>query len=440
MNRRSALVLPAALLAAASLAAPATAQRMSLSPQEQRIARHVDLHADSAVALLRRMVDINSGTNNPAGVRRVGEIARRELEAMGFETRWVEMPDSMRRAGHLFAERKGRRGKRLLLIGHLDTVFEEDSPFQKFVQQGDTARGPGVSDMKGGDVVIIQALKALHAAGALEGTRIIVALTGDEESPGSPLELARRDLVEAGKRSDVALEFEGGSRGEGRDYAVTARRSSTGWRLEVTGRPGHSSGIFQPGAGSGAIYEAARILNAFHEELRGEPYLTFNPGMVVGGTAADTDGEGTRGTAAGKDNVIAARAVATGDIRTLTDEQLQRTRERMKAIVARHLPQTSARITFTEGYPSMPPTPANAALLAQLNGINRDLGLPQMEAFDPGRRGAADVSFVAPYVGAALAGMGVHGSGSHTVDETADLATLPSQTKRAALLIYRLTR
>ncbi|HEV2733276.1 MAG TPA: M20/M25/M40 family metallo-hydrolase, partial [Longimicrobiaceae bacterium] len=178
MTRRSALVLPAALLAAASLAAPAAAQRTSLSVQEQRIARHVDLHADSAVALLRRMVDINSGTNNPAGVRRVGEIARRELEAMGFETRWVEMPDSMRRAGHLFAERKGRRGKRLLLIGHLDTVFEEDSPFQKFVQQGDTARGPGVSDMKGGDVVILQALKALHAAGALEGSRLIVALTG----------------------------------------------------------------------------------------------------------------------------------------------------------------------------------------------------------------------------------------------------------------------
>ncbi|HLL45705.1 MAG TPA: M20/M25/M40 family metallo-hydrolase, partial [Longimicrobiaceae bacterium] len=428
MTRRSMLVLPAAL-AAASLAAPAAAQRTSLSTQEQRIARHVDLHADSAVALLRRMVDINSGTNNPVGVRRVGDVARRELEAMGFETRWVEMPDSMRRAGHLFAERKGRRGKRLLLIGHLDTVFEEDSPFQKFVRQGDTARGPGVSDMKGGNVVILQALRALHAAGALEGTRIIVALTGDEESPGSPLELARRDLVEAGKRSDVALEFEGGSRGEGRDYAVTARRSSTGWRLEVTGRPGHSSGIFQPGAGSGAIYEAARILSAFHEELRGEPYLTFNPGMVVGGTTADTDGEGTRGTAAGKDNVIAARAVATGDIRTLTDEQLQRTRERMRAIVARHLPQTSAEITFTEGYPSMPPTPANAALLAQLNGVNRDLALPQMEAFDPGRRGAADVSFVAPYVGAALAGMGVHGSGSHTGDETADLSTLPSQTK-----------
>jgi len=245
---RSAPLLPAGLLLAASvLAAPADAQR--LSRQEQRIAANVDARADSAVALLERMVNVNSGTQNPAGVRRVGDIARRELEAMGFETRWVAMPDSMGRAGHLFAERRGRRGKRLLLIGHLDTVFEEDSPFQRFTRQGDTARGPGVADMKGGDVVILEALRALHAAGALEGTQIVVALTGDEESPGSPLELARRDLVEAGRRSDVALEFEGASRGDDRDFAVTARRSSTGWRLEVTGRAGHSSGIFQAGAG-----------------------------------------------------------------------------------------------------------------------------------------------------------------------------------------------
>lgn len=436
MTRSSALLLPAALLAA-SLAAPASAQ---LDARERRVVRHVDAHADSAVALLERMVNVNSGTLNPAGVRAVGDIARRELEAMGFETRWVEMPDSMGRAGHLFAERRGTRGRRLLLIGHLDTVFEEDSPFQRFTREGDTGRGPGVTDMKGGNVVILQALKALHAAEALEGRRIVVALTGDEESPGSPLELARRDLIEAAKRSDVALEFEGGSRGEGKDYAVTARRSSTGWRLEVAGRTGHSSGIFLPGAGSGAVYEMSRILAAFHEELRGEPYLTFNAGMVVGGTTVTVDEEGTRGTAAGKDNVIAARAVATGDIRTLTDEQLRRTRERMRAIVARHLPGTSAEITFTEGYPSMPPTEANAALLATLNGVNRDLGLPRMEAFDPGRRGAADVSFAAPYVGAALAGLGVYGSGSHTVDETVDLATLPAQTRRAALLIYRLTR
>lgn len=436
-------ILPRAAAAAALLAlsAPAaSAQR--LTPQEERIAAYVDAHTEEAVGLLERIVNLNSGTLNPEGVREVARVLRAELDALGMETRWVELPDSLNRAGHLFAETRGPKresGKRLLLIGHLDTVFEEDSPFQTFTRRGSTATGPGVVDMKGGDVVIVYALRALHAAGALDGTQIIVAFTGDEESAGRPLEVARRDLVEAAKRSDVALEFEGASRDGAQEYAVVARRSSTGWRLDVQARPGHSSGIFQERAGSGAVFEAARILNAFHEELRGEPYLTFNPGVILGGTEVRYDAGESRGTAFGKSNVIAEHAVVTGDLRTLTDEQLERTRARMREIVARSLPHASAAITFSDGYPSMPPTPGNRALLDRLNEVNRDLGLPAMTAFDPGRRGAADISFVAPYVDG-LAGLGVHGSGSHTVEETIDLESFPTAVKRAALLIYRLTR
>lgn len=438
---RSSLASLAAAATLAALAAPHSAHAQKLSSTERRIAAYVDAHANEAVSFLERVVNVNSGTFNVEGVREVGRIFREELDALGMETRWVEMPDSMNRAGHLFAETRPRRkrGKRVLLIGHLDTVFEKDSPFQRFTREGGTARGPGVSDMKGGDVVILYALKALHAAGALSGAQVIAAFTGDEEDAGEPLELARRDLIEAAKRSDVALEFEGGSRDGAQEYAVIARRSSTGWRLEVKARPGHSSGIFQERAGSGAIFEAARVLDAFHRELRGEQYLTFNPGVVLGGTDVRFDAAEARGTAFGKSNVIAETAVVTGDIRTLTDEQLRRTRDRMREIVARSHPHATSAITFTEGYPSMPPTPGNQALLDRLNQVNRDLGLPAMAAFDPGRRGAADVSFVAPYVDA-LAGLGVHGSGSHTVEETMDLQSFPTQVKRAALLIYRLTR
>ncbi|HEX2202577.1 MAG TPA: M20/M25/M40 family metallo-hydrolase [Longimicrobium sp.] len=432
------LALPLAV-GSALAAHPAHAQER-LSAQERRIVAYVDAHADEATALLERIVNINSGTMNPAGVRRVGGVLRAQLDSIGFETRWIELPDSLRRAGHLFAERDGTKGKRVLLIGHLDTVFEEDSPFQRFVRTGTTANGPGANDMKGGDVIIVHALRALEAAGALRDRRVIVAFTGDEENAGRPLSVSRRDLIEAGKRSDAALEFESASReAGGREYAVTARRSSTGWTLRVRARPGHSSGIFQEGSGSGAIFEAARILNAFHEELRGEEYLTFNPGVIVGGTQVAYDPAESRGTAMGKSNVIAETAVVTGDIRTLTDAQLERTRERMRQIVARSLPGARAEITFGEGYPSMPPTPGNQALLETLNGVNRALGLTEMEAFDPGRRGAADVSFVAPHV-ASLGGLGAHGAGAHTDRETVDLATLPDQIKRAALLIYRLTR
>jgi glutamate carboxypeptidase len=435
-------IAPLAIVIALTLpAVPVAAQ--GLSRQEQRIVEWVDAHAEDAVALLERTVNVNSGTLNPAGVREVGRIFAAQLDSLGFRTRWVELPDSLRRAGHLFAERTGRRGrgKRVLLIGHLDTVFEEDSPFQRFVREGTRAAGPGVNDMKGGDVVIVYALRALAAAGALEGTTITVAMTGDEEAPGRPLSIARADLIEAAKNSDVALEFEGGSRdrSSGKEYAVTARRSSSGWTLRVRARPGHSSGIFAEGAGSGAIFEAARILDAFHRELRGERYLTFNPGLILGGTQVEHDAAEARGTAFGKTNVIAETAVVTGDIRTITDAQLDSVRARMRRIVAQSHPGARAEITFADGYPSMPPTPGNQALLDRLNEVNRALGLAPMEAFDPGRRGAADISFVAPYVDG-LAGLGVHGSGSHTVDETIDLTTFPLQIKRAALLIYRLTR
>lgn len=435
-------------------AAPGPAHAQSApSAEERRIAAQVTAHADDAVAFLRRVVDVNSGTGNLRGVREVGRLFAAELDSLGFTTRWIAMPDSMRRAGHLFAERapargtKGR-GKRLLLIGHLDTVFEEDSPFQRFVRDGERARGPGVSDMKGGDVVILYALKALAAAGALDGTTITVAFTGDEEDPGQPLAVARRDLVEAAKRSDVALEFEtavrdapaDGAGASPREYATVARRSASGWTLRTTGVASHSSALFTDRVGSGAIFEAARILDEMHRELRGERYLTFNPGAIVGGTAVSWDEAHARGAASGKSNVVAERALVTGDLRTISDEQLARARERMRAIAARHLPGTSAELTFEDGYPAMPPTAANRALLDTLNAVNRALGFPAQEALDPGRRGAADVSFVAPYVSAALAGLGVHGSGAHTVEETADLATMPTQIARAAVLIYRLTR
>jgi glutamate carboxypeptidase len=434
---RTPRILAAAAIAFALAPDPAGAQQ--LSPVERRIAAYADAHAEEAIALLERTVNINSGTHNLAGVRQVGDVFRAQLDSLGFETRWVALPDSLHRAGHLFAELRGRRGKRILVIGHLDTVFEPESPFQRFVRSGATASGPGSNDMKGGDVIAIYALRALQAAGVLRDRRIVVAFTGDEEAPGRPLAIARAELIEAGRHSDAALEFEGASREEdGTETVVTSRRSSSGWTLSVRARPAHSSGIFAEGVGSGAIYEAARVLDRFQGTLR-EPGLTFSPGMILGGTEVQLDAGQSRGTASGKSNVIAATAVATGDIRTVTDEQLQRTRERMRQVLATPLEGAQSSITFTDGYPSMPPTPGNLEILGVLNGVNRSLGLRDAAPNDPGRRGAGDISFVAPYV-SGIGGLGAHGTGSHTERETVNLETLPQQIKRAALLIYRLTR
>jgi glutamate carboxypeptidase len=415
----------------------AAAQGGSLAPEERAMASFIDARDGEALALLERVVNINSGTMNLAGVREVGRVFRAELDALGFQTRWVDGA-RFRRAGHLVADHPGA-GPRILLIGHLDTVFEADSPFQKMERiDGRYARGPGIIDMKGGNVVMIQALKALQSIGALKAMNLVVVMTGDEELTGEPLSAAREALVAAAKGADIAIGFEDGP-GDPKT-AVIARRGTTGWQLRVKGKPAHSSQIFRADIGAGAIYEAARILTAFRETLAGEPHLTFNPGVMLGGTSVGFDAAQSRGTAFGKENVIAEHAVVAGDLRTLSAGQLEKAQKAMTAIVAASLPHTEATLTFDEGYPPLAPTDGNRKLLALYDRASQDVGAGAVAAVDPDRAGAADVSFVAGEVPMILDGVGLMGHSDHTPQETADLATLPSQTKRAAVFLYRLSR
>lgn len=415
-----------------------TTAQAQLSPAETRAAAVVDTEHERSVALLQTLVDQNSGTMNLAGVAKVGAMVLGELEPLGFEVRWKPLPQT-KRAGHLIAVHPGKPGtKRLLLIGHLDTVFERDSPFQRFVRKGDSAQGPGAGDDKGGMVVMLSALRAMKAAGLLDGANIEIILTGDEEDAGDPVEIARADLIAAGKRADVALDFEGLSVVDGRDMGSIARRSSNSWTLTTTGKTGHSSLIFSDSYGDGAINEMARILAAFRKDLP-EPNLTFNTGVVAGGATAALDADGVRATATGKGNIIAATAVARGDFRTLSEDQTQRVRTKMTAIVARHAPGTSATISFESGYPAMPPTAGNRVLLDRLNRVNRDMRLPEMAALDPLKRGAGDIAFVAGDVDG-LIGLGTASSGDHAPGETVDLGSIRRQAKRAAILMARLSR
>lgn len=419
--------------AAATLGAQTLAAQTTLSPPEQRMREWIRNNRAEQIATLERAVNIGSGTMNAAGVREVGQLFRAAFDSLGFNTRWASMPDSVNRAGHLVAERRGRAGApRILLIGHLDTVFE--GPAQRFAREDSMGRGAGTSDDKGGDVVILHALEALQSVGALDSANITVVLTGDEESAGSPLSISRGDLVAAARQSDIALAFEGGSK----RYATVARRGASSWVLRVTGRQAHSSGIFGSETGYGAIFEAARILDGFRTALAGEKYLTFNPGIIVGGTDVTFDSARVSGTAASKLNIIARTAIVPGDLRFISDAQKDSARSRMRAIVAKSLPQTSAEIGFQDEYPAMSPTAANYRLLAVYDSASRALGYGPVEALDPGERGAGDVSFVAPYV-AGLDGLGPSGRGGHTPSEQLNLNSLVMQTERAAVLLYRLT-
>ena len=413
-------------------AAPSLA---ALSPLESRLATSVKRHAPESLALLERAVNVNSGTMNFAGVRAVSALFAAEFERLGFRTRWVDGAP-WGRAGHLIAEH-GKQGPKLVLVGHLDTVFEPDSPFQRFQRLDDsTATGPGVIDMKGGDVIMLLALRALREQGELDRFRISVVLTGDEEKSGLPLSASRAELWRAADGAVAAIGFEDGD-GDPR-HVVVARRGNSGWLLRVRGVAAHSSQVFSDDVGVGAIYGAAHLLEQFRDSLGHEPYLTLNPGLVVGGTTITHDADAARGTAFGKSNVVAESTLVTGDLRTLTPEQSVRAQATMTRLTAAPSPRTTAHIEFEEGYPPLAPSDGNRRLLALVDKASRDLGLGDLEPVDPARAGAADVSFLGGRVPMVIDAMGLKGSGGHTVQETARLNTLSWQAQRVAVLLSRL--
>jgi glutamate carboxypeptidase len=401
----------------------------SLTAEEKKIVQRVDAQFPDAVSLLEKTVNIESPTENLAGVKQVGSVFMQEFRSIGMKPRWIEMPAGMKSAGHLFAETGGTKGKRVLLLGHLDTVLSGE----KFRREGNKAYGTGTVDMKAGDVVLYFALKALYASGALGDSRISVLLTGDEEDTGVPLSISRASMIEAAKHSDLVLSFENGAG----NIATVARRGYSDWQLEVSAKTGHSSAIFKESMGSGAIFEASRILNEFYKTLKDEKYLTFNPSIISGGTELVVDG-GTI-SASGKGNVVPARVIVRGDLRFISEEQKAAARAKMSEIVSRSLSGTTSKITFRDEMPAMTPKESNYELLRALDKVSQDLGMGKIEALDPGERGAGDISFVSDFV-PGLDGLGATGGNSHAKGEYADLDTLAQQTKRAALLIYRLTR
>jgi len=402
---------------------------------EKNIIQYIDHHLAHSTALLEKTVNMNSGTMHFEGVKAVGALYQAEFDEMGFDTQWIDGSE-FNRAGHLVAS-YGNKGPKILMIGHLDTVFAKDDTFQTFSVVDDThIAGPGITDMKGGDVIIISALQALQALNQLENVSIKVVMTGDEESSGRPLSLSKKALVEAAIWADIALGFEDAD-GDIKT-AVVARRGSIGWQLDVIGKPAHSSQIFTDNVGYGAIFEAARILNSFREQLAGVGNITFNPGLIAGGTEVQVQPENSIVQGFGKTNVVAKEVTVKGGIRTLTPDELSQAKKVMQEIVADNLSHTSATLTFADGYPPMAPTDKNYALLKMYSDVSESLGYGPVAPVNPRNAGAADISFAADHVGMAIDGLGLMGDGGHTKDEVADMTTFTQNMHKAAILIYRL--
>ncbi len=406
-----------------------------LATEEQKIVSLINKQMPETLQLLEEIVNINSGTLNTAGVKQVGDVLKKKFETIGFQTGWIKLPDSLKRAGHLVAWRKGK-GKKLFLIGHLDTVFEPDMPANPYkVLNDSTATGQGVNDMKGGDVVIFAALKALHDLDLLKNISVTSYFTGDEEKSGSPVSVSRADFIQRGKDADIALAFETAN---GLNTVATARRGSSSWQLNVQGRQAHSSGIFNNNYG--AIYEAARIVNSFRDQLSGEKYLTFNPGLFIGGSEISFDSATNRAVVSGKQNIISPSAIVKGDLRFLSEKQKENARARMKTITStNNLPGTGAQIKFEDGIPSMEPTKGNNNLVNILSRVSSDMGLGPTQAGDPGSRGAGDISYLAEYLDC-LDGLGASGRGAHAPGEIINLKEFPLLIQRAAIFIYRLSK
>jgi glutamate carboxypeptidase len=424
------------VLLAMALLVLQTVSAQPLTKEEKAILARIDAQMPETMKLLEEMVNINSGTLNVTGVRKVGDLLGKAFQQAGFQTTWVSLPDSLRRAGHLVATRKGSKGRKLFLIGHLDTVFEPDMPANPYRKLNDsTVTGQGVNDMKGGDVIMLAAVRALNDLGLLKDATITAYFTGDEEKAGLPISVSRSDFIERAKQHEVALGFEGAT---ALDIVAVARRGSSSWTLTTIGKQSHSSGVFSEQVGYGANFEMARILESFRQSLSGVKYLTFHPGLVAGGTELKLASGDVH--VFGKTNIVAPSAVAYGDLRYISGRQEDSARQVMRRLVATgNLSQTSATIKFEDGIPAMEPTAGNYALQEKLSALSMAMGYGPTHAGDPGKRGAGDISYVAAYVDC-LDGLGASGMGAHAPGETMDLKEFPILLKRAALYIYRLTR
>lgn len=413
-------MLPAALLAQAQVESP-------ISSAEQELNNWLQSREDEMIDVLEQLTNINSGSLNKAGVDEIARFFSAELRELGFSISTlpgdvIEMPScpgsnySIDVADHVLATRSGS-SSRLLLMGHMDTVFPPDSPFHEFRREGDTMYGPGVADMKGGLVVMLYALKALHEAGELDDLSISILLNSDEEVGSLS---SRKYLEEQARQHDWGLVYESSGRGN-----LTRQRKGLGQaRFVVTGQAAHAGAAHE--RGRSAIKELAYKIVEIENMTDYESGVTVNVGIVNGGEARNT---------------IAPCAEGLIDLRYPEPQQGLDAAAQFEEIFSRvySYPVDSGEIS-TESWvnlhrPPKIPTAESDYLMEKARAIGRLLG-QDLGVTDSG--GGTDGSLTQAVGLPTQDSLGVAGTGAHSNREEARVSSLVESAQLNAILIRRL--
>jgi glutamate carboxypeptidase len=360
-------------------------------------------------ALLKELVEIQSGSRNLPGLRCMAERCAHELARIGLHLEIIDLP------GHgplIRATSPGTaRSKPTLIIGHMDTVFPADTRFTDYREDGEKAYGPGVYDMKGGLVTAIFALRALDRVGLLARIPVTVLFNPDEEI-GSPA--SGRLIREEARSCARAFVLEGGGLG---GEVVTGRKGRLGFELEASGQAAHA-GKAMPSKASAVLELAHKTIGL--EALNDPPEWTVNVGRIEGGIGANT---------------VAEHARALVDARAFTPRGLDGLRQRIESLVAvPTVPGTSCRLSLAAARPPMPRSDQNLALFVLVREQGLSMGLEIAEEL---RSGVSDANLVSDESLPVLDGLGPLGDLDHSDREYIFKKSLPQRTGLLALALIR---
>ncbi|MCD6400313.1 MAG: M20 family metallopeptidase [Anaerolineales bacterium] len=369
---------------------------------------YLEEQSDGMFELLKNLVLIQSSTHNKPGVNRVCDAVLKAVEDLPLRITRLENEnygDTLILSSHSAGE-----SGNILLVGHLDTVFPEDTDFKFFRDDEKNVYGPGVIDMKGGIVAVIYALKALNSCNMLSKIPIRVIFNTDEEI-GSP---SSRDIITSeAKKSAMALVTEcGGMNGE----VVTGRKGRLGLEVHVKGKAGHAANLTEEK--SSAVLALAHKIIEIESLNNTFPELTVNVGRIEGGTGP---------------NSIAETAMAAIDIRFTTEAVLSSFMISLEEISDRiDVAGTTSRLVKVADRPAMVTTEQNRELFFIAAEAGERLDIPVVEEF---RSGGSDANIIAAAGTPVIDGLGPIGLHDHSDREYMIKKSLPDRTKLLVLLI-----